>query len=168
LIDAAKMALKETGRKFILIIAGESYEGLKNIQYFENLKNEDMKCVKIINRYITDSELPNLVGKSSFLVLPYNNLFRHSASGVIPLAYTFGKPVIVSNISSLSEYVENGKTGLIFDVEDSKQLADCMIELIENNSKCLEMGKRAHEKLLNEMSLEICCKFVNSVYTTRD
>jgi alpha-maltose-1-phosphate synthase len=168
LIDATKMALNKMDRKFILIIAGESYEGLKNIQYFDNLKNEDKKCVKIIERFITDSEIPDLVGKSSFLVLPYNNLFRHSASGVIPLAYTFRKPVIVSNISSLSEYIENGKTGLIFDVENSKQLADCMIELIENNSKCVQMGKKAHEKMLNEMSLEICCKLVNSVYNTPD
>jgi alpha-maltose-1-phosphate synthase len=168
LIDATKMALNKMDRKFILIIAGESYEGLKNIQYFDNLKNEDKKCVKIIDRFITDSEIPDLVGKSSFLVLPYNNLFRHSASGVIPLAYTFGKPVIVSNISSLSEYVENGKTGLIFDVENSKQLADCMIELIENNFKCVQMGKNAREKILNEMSLEICCKLVNSVYNTPD
>ena len=168
LIDAVKIALNKTGRKFTLIIAGKSYEGLRNVEFFENLKNEDMKCLKIIDRFITDSEIPNLVGKSSFLVLPYNNLFRHSASGLIPLAYTFGKPVVVSNISSLSEYVEKGKTGLIFEVENSKQLADCMIELIENNSKCVEMGKRAHEKMLNEMSLDICCKFINSVYNTPD
>ncbi len=129
LIDAVKIALNKTGRKFTLIIAGKSYEGLRNVD---------------------------------------NNLFRHSASGLIPLAYTFGKPVIVSNISSLSEYVEKGKTGLIFEVENSKQLADCMIELIENNSKCVEMGKRAHQKMLNEMSLDICCKFINSVYNTPD
>lgn len=165
LIDAAKITVNKVGLEFTIIIAGESYEGLKKIQYFQNLKNEDMKYVKIIDKFITDSELPNLVGKSSFLVLPYNNLFQHSASGVIPLAYTFGKPVIVPNISSLTEYVENGKTGLIFDVENSKQLADCMMELIENRSKCVEMGKRAHEKMLNEMSLDICCKLVNSVYS---
>jgi len=168
LIDAAKIVSKKIGPKFILIIAGQSYEGLKNIQYFEKLKNEDIKYVKMIDRFITDSEIPNLVGKSLFLVLPYNNLFRHSASGVIPLAYTFGKPVIVSNISSLVEYVENGKTGLIFDVDDSNQLADLMIELIQNNSKCIDMGKRAHEKMLNEMSLDVCCKFINSVYSIRD
>ena len=167
LIDAAKIASNKIGQKFALIIAGKSYEGFKKNQYFRNLKNEDLKYVRILDRFITDSELPNLVRKSSFLVLPYNNLFQHSASGVIPLAYTFGKPVIVSNISSLSEYVENGKTGLIFDVEDSKELADCMVELIENHSKCVEMGKRAHEKMLTEMSLDVCCKFINSVYNAQ-
>jgi glycosyltransferase involved in cell wall biosynthesis len=168
LIDAVKIALNNIDQKFNLIIAGESYEGLKNIKYFENLNNEDMKNVKFIDRYITDPEIPDLVRKASFLVLPYNNLFRHSASGVIPLAYTFAKPVIVSNIPSLSEYVENGKTGLIFDVEDSRQLANCMIELIENNSKCIEMGQRAHEKMLNEMSLDVCCRFINNVYDKLD
>jgi len=164
LIDATKIAINKIGRKFFLIIAGESYEGLKNIQFFENLNKKDMNNVKIIDRYITDPEIPDLVRKSLCLVLPYNNLFRHSASGVIPLAYTFAKPVIVSNLTSLSEYVENDKTGLIFNVGDSKQLADCMIELIENNSKCVEMGKRAHEKMINEMSLDLCCKIINNVY----
>jgi len=127
-----------------------------------------MNYGNIIDRYITDPEIPELVRKSLCLVLPYNNLFRHSASGVIPLAYTFAKPVIVSNLTSLSEYVENNKTGLIFNVGDSKQLADCMVELIENNSKCVEMGKKAHEKMVNEMSLDLCCKVINNVYNIRD
>ena len=58
----------------------------------------------------------------------------------------------------LVEYVEHGKTGLIFEVNDSKQLANCIIELVENNSKCLEMGQTAYQKMVKEMSLDVCCK----------
>jgi glycosyltransferase involved in cell wall biosynthesis len=164
LINAIKVARNKLGYKFTVVIAGEPYEGLKHIQFFKNANNEDLKIIKIINRFITSSEIPSLVSKCSFLVLPYNDLFQHSASGVIPLAYTFSKPVIVSNIPSLVEYVEQDKTGLIFEVNDSKQLANYMIELIENDHKCKRMGEEAHQKVLNEMSLDICCTIINNIY----
>jgi len=164
LIEAAKIVKNKRGQNFNLVIAGKPYPGFEGIQFFENIDNEDKKFINIINKYITSSEIPALVSKSSFLVLPYNNLFQYSSSGVIPLSYTFAKPVIVSNVPTLVEYVDHGKTGLIFEVNDSKQLANCIIDLIENNSKCLEMGQTAYEKMVKEMSLDVCCKMINDIY----
>jgi glycosyltransferase involved in cell wall biosynthesis len=164
LIEAAQIARKKLGDKLKVIIAGTPYEGLKNVQFFKNVKERDFTFIKIINRYIVHSEIPSLLNNSKFLVLPYNNLFQHSASGVIPLAYTFARPVVVSNVPSLVEYVENGKTGLIHEVNDSEQLAKCIIELIENKTKCAEMGQIAYEKLINEMSLDKCSQSTFGIY----
>ena len=164
LLEAARLVYSKVGQKFRLVITGEPYPGFKDVQFFNALDNHDAKYIRMISKFITSAEIPALVGKSSCLVLPYNNLFRNSASGVIPLSYTLSKPVIVSNIPSLAEYVEDGKTGLIFDIEDSKQLASCIIELIENNSRLIEMGQKAHEKLLKEMSLDMCCRTIKNVY----
>ena len=164
LVEAARIVKNKIGPIFHLVIAGKPYPGFDGKQFFENIDNEDKKFIKIINRYIFSSEIPALVGKSSFLVLPYNHEFQYSSSGVIPLSYTFAKPVIVSNVPSLSEYVEHGKTGLIFEEKDSKQLANCIIDLIKNNSKCLEMGQFAHQKLVREMSLDVCCKVIIDIY----
>lgn len=163
LIDAARIARTKIGEKFNLVIAGKLYAGY-SVPFFKNFVKEDYKFVKIINKYIPSSEIPSLVSKCAFLVLPYNNSFQHSVSGVIPLAYTFRKSVIVSNIPSLVEYVEHNNTGLIFNINASKQLADYMIELIENNSECIEMGERAYQKMSNEMSLDTCCKIINNIY----
>jgi glycosyltransferase involved in cell wall biosynthesis len=164
LIAAAKIVKNKIGENFRLVIAGKPYPGFDGIQFFENIDNEDNKFINIINKYITSSEIPALVRKSSFLVLPYNKSFRYSSSGVIPLSYTFAKPVIVSNVPSLVEYVDNGKTGLVFEMNDSNQLANCIIDLIENNSKCLEMGQAAYQKMEKEMSLDVCCKMINDIY----
>jgi glycosyltransferase involved in cell wall biosynthesis len=164
LIEAAKIVRNKIGQNFNLVIAGKSYPGFERIQFFENIDNEDNKFINLMNKYITSSEIPALLSKSSFLVLPYEDLFQYSSSGVIPLSYTFAKPVIVSNVPTLVEYVDHGKTGLIFQVNDTKQLANCMIYLIENNSKCLEMGKNAYQKLVKEMSLAVCCKMINDIY----
>jgi glycosyltransferase involved in cell wall biosynthesis len=128
LIHAARIVRDKIGSKFRLVIAGAPYEGLRDVGFFEDVNKEDLKFIKIFDRYIVHSEIPTLLGGSKFLVLPYNNLFQYSASGVIPLAYTFGKPVVVSDVPSLAEYVEAGKTGLIHDINDTEQLANCIIE----------------------------------------
>jgi alpha-maltose-1-phosphate synthase len=164
LIEAARIAKNGLVDKFKVVIAGTAYEGLRNVEFFKNVNEEDFKFIKIIDKYIEHSEIYSLLNNSKFLVLPYNNLFKHSASGVIPLAYTFGKPVVVSNLPSLVEYVENGRTGLIHDVNDSEQLANCIIELIENKTKCTEMGQRAYQKLTNEMSLDKCAQTTFGIY----
>ncbi|CAN5633929.1 hypothetical protein BH18THE1_BH18THE1_19790 [soil metagenome] len=164
LIGAVKIVKNKIGENFSLVIAGKPYPGFDGVDFFERIHNEDRKFINIINKYITSSEIPDLISKSSFLVLPYDNLFQYSSSGVIPLSYTFAKPVIVSNVPSLAEYVENGKTGLIFEANNTKELANCIIELVENNSKCQEMGQTAYRKMVNEMSLDVCCKKINDIY----
>jgi glycosyltransferase involved in cell wall biosynthesis len=164
LLEAAKIVKNRIGPNFNLVIAGKPYPGFDKLVFFKNIGKEDYEFINIINRYITSSEIPTLVSKSSFLVLPYQSQFQYSSSGVIPLSYTFAKPVIVSNVPSLVEYVEDGKSGLIFEVNNSEQLANCMIELIENNSRCLEMGQFAHQKMVKEMSLDVCCKMISNIY----
>lgn len=164
LIEAVKIVKNRIDENFGLVIAGKPYPGFDGVEFFERIHDEDRKFIKIINKYITSSEIPDLIGNSSFLVLPYDNPFQYSSSGVIPLSYTFARPVVVSNVPSLVEYVENGETGLIFEVNNTKQLANCMTELIENNSKCLEMGQTAYQKMVNEMSLDVCCKRINDIY----
>jgi len=164
LIEAAKIVKNKIGQNFNLVIAGKPYPGFEGKQFFENIEDEDSNFIIIINKYITSSEIPALVSKSSFLVLPYDNHFLYSSSGIIPLSYTFSKPVIVSNVPSLVEYVDHGKTGLIFEVNESNELANCIIDLIESDSKRLEMGKAAYQKLVKEMSLDVCCKMINDIY----
>ena len=76
--------------------------------------------------------------------------------------------MVVSSIEPLKEYVEHDRTGLIFKSGDSKQLASCIIELVDNYSKCNEMGRNAHEKMLREMSLERCCEVLNTLYDIKE
>ena len=165
LVNATRIVRNKIEQDFTLVIAGTPYEGLRDVPFFENINQEDYKYIKIFDRYITQSEIPLLLKNAKFIVLPYNYLFAQSASGVITLAYTFAKPVIVSNLPSLTEYVDDGRTGLIYKVNDSEQLAKCMIELICNDEKCIQMGQKAHQKLIKEMSLDSCCHSTFNAYT---
>ena len=164
LISAAKIVRNRIGEKFFLVVAGTAYEGYKNVPFFQNLTEADYDSIKIIDKYISSWEIPSLIRNSAFLVLPYEMSSQYSVSGVIPLAYTFAKPVIVSNVPSLSEYVEEGKTGLVFDTNNSIELANDIVELLQDNLKSREMGNNAYKKINTELSLETCSALINKMY----
>jgi glycosyltransferase involved in cell wall biosynthesis len=160
-LDASRMVRKKLGNKFMIMIAGRG-----DTSYLNTIvKNDDFEYIQIQNGYIPEVELPNLLTRAKFLVLPYTDA---SQSGVVSLAYTFSKPVIVSNVGSIAEYVEHGVTGLIFESGDTRQLSEYIAELAENNEKCAEMGKNAFQKVSNEMSLEKCSTIINKLYAKYD
>jgi glycosyltransferase involved in cell wall biosynthesis len=128
-----------------IIIAGNGefskYHALiKNPNHFE-----------IHNRYISDSEIADFFSRAAIIVLPYINA---SQSGIIPIAYAFKKPVVVTNVGSIIEVVEDGKTGLIVPPEDSVALAKAIITLLSNDSLREEMGSNAYKKMQDELSWE--------------
>lgn len=157
LISASRIVRKHLGHEFILLIAGEGDISIIK----SHMSNDDYKYINLLNRRIPYSEIPDLLYNAKFLILPYSDA---SQSGVIPLAYTFSKPVIVSNVGALGEYVEHEKTGLIFESGNKEQLAEYTMKLIKNKNACIEMGEKANQKLLKDMSLELCCDKLNYLY----
>ena len=71
---------------------------------------QDAQNVTLINRYIGDGEMKWLFANSAAAVLPY---IEATQSGIIPIAYAYGKPVIVSDVPGLTQFVENGETGFV-------------------------------------------------------
>ncbi|HET6717428.1 MAG TPA: glycosyltransferase family 4 protein, partial [Nitrososphaeraceae archaeon] len=161
LINAAKMVRDELqNRSLNFLIAGSG-----DSSYYDSLlTNDDYENIHILNRRIKTDEIPSLFNNSLFLVLPYTSASMYTVSGVIPLAYTFSKPVIVSDVNTLTEYVDRDITGFIFKSGNSAQLAKCILDLVQDKSKLIEMGERAYQKMIKEMSLERCCELLNNLY----
>lgn len=112
LVEAHRSACKNEEYKLQLVIAGKniSEKPLNTLQSSNTI---------ILDRYISDGEMQWLFENCKFVVLPY---YEASQSGVLPIAYKYGKPVIVSNISGLKELVIEGKTGEVFsDTKDLKK-----------------------------------------------
>lgn len=92
-------------RGYNLIVAGDG-----EIDNSVQVKMRESKNINLIKRYITDAEMVWLIKNSLAVILPYSEA---SQSGVIPISYYFGVPVVVSNIAGLTQFVENRKSGLI-------------------------------------------------------
>lgn len=90
---------------FIMVIAGA---GELSQDEFQFLKSDER--IVLLNRYIEDGEFIGLMQMAYAVVLPYNEA---SQSGVIPIAYKFGCPVIVSAVKGLTQFVDDGSTGFI-------------------------------------------------------
>ncbi len=64
---------------------------------------------------------------------------------VVLESYAYGKPVIASNLGSLAEIVEDGKTGLLFEPKNVQQIASCIRTLAEDPAKTEELGRNARK-----------------------
>ena len=160
-VDAVKLARRQSEYNFNVLIAGKG-----NISHIiGKLDTHDYNFIYICNKFIPYGRIPDLFRKAKFLILPYS---AASQSGIIPLAYTFSKPVIVSDVGSLSEFVVNNKTGFTFSSGDITQLSKLIIDLVQNPNKCEEMGKNAWQMLVQEMSLEKCSETINDIYNNNN
>jgi len=70
--------------------------------------------------YIPDQETELYFKAADVFVLPYRHIYQ---SGVLFLGYSFGLPVIASDVGALKEEIVEGKTGFVFKPEDAVDLA---------------------------------------------
>ena len=118
----ALAAVAKTDRNYRLVIAG----AVKNCtEYWEAIQKQidqlgirDLLIEKI--GYIPDEEAEKYFKAADVLLLPYNHIFQ---SGVLFLGYSFGLPVIVTDVGSLREDIVDGKTGFICQPKDPADLA---------------------------------------------
>lgn len=99
--------------------------------------------ITLINRYIMNDELSNLIVGSDFVVCPYIDATQ---SGVIMTAFAFAKPVIATDVGGLKEFVEDGITGFIINPMDADQLEIAMEKLITNPDLLSGMSKNIQNK----------------------
>jgi len=86
--------------------------------------------VTIVNRYVPNEKVSLYFAASDVVVLPY---VEATQSAVIPIAYSFHKPVITTDVGGLAEVVQDGVTGLIVPPQDSAALAKAMIRYFEED-----------------------------------
>ena len=106
-----------------LIIAGEPKKGTE--QYLSEIQqsiSRDPSRDRVIQRieFIPDSETELYFKAADVSVLPYTLIFQ---SGVLFLSYSFGLPVIATDVGSFGEDIVEGRTGLVCKARDADDLA---------------------------------------------
>ena len=135
--------IKDTNPKLKLLVAGNG-----DCQEYVGSFNRYKDSMEICNRWISDEEVAKLLSSVDLIILPY---IEASQSGVIPLAFALGKPVVVTNVGGLKEQVPDG-CGLIIPPNNPKALSDAICELYNNPSKILDMGADARIYAQNVLS----------------
>jgi glycosyltransferase involved in cell wall biosynthesis len=90
--------------------------------------------------YLTNDRVAEAFQQASIVVLPY---LEGSQSGVVRVAYVFGKPVVVTRVGSIPESVREGETGLVVPPRDPAALCDAITALLLDDPRRAAMGKAA-------------------------
>lgn len=80
--------------------------------------------------YVPDQETEVFFKAADLLVLPYTFVFQ---SGVLFLGYSFGLPVVATNVGTIAEEVVEGKTGFMCPPKDPPALAAAILRYFDSD-----------------------------------
>lgn len=120
------MTFVKEKRNVKLLVAGEFYEDEK--QYNEFIDELNIRDSLIMhNHFIPDSEVRFYLSAADAVIQPYRNATQ---SGVTPLAFHFEKPMVVTNVGGLPEFVSHEKAGIVTE-PDPQSIADGILRFYE-------------------------------------
>lgn len=140
--------------KIMIAGKGEEFD-----RYEQMMVNQERFIIH--NDYIPVQQRDEYFKRASIIVLPYIDA---TISGVIPVAYTFGKPVIATTVGILPEMVDHGETGLLVEPKNETALANAVIELLEDPARRQQMGVQARKKIETDLSPDTLARQTIEVY----
>jgi D-inositol-3-phosphate glycosyltransferase len=119
-----------------LLIVGEPWEDYskyKEIIFEEQIKKDVFEKLD----YVPNEDVPLYFFATDLVVLPYNEITQ---SGILQIAYAFGKPVVAADLGGFREAVEDGKNGYLVPLADTEKLSEKCIDILSDVKKIETMG----------------------------
>ena len=142
------------GLKIVIAGTGEGFDR------YERMMVHRERFV-VLNRHISEEEVSRLFQEASLVVLPY---IESSQSGVIPVAYTYGKPVVATRVGGLPEMVVDGVTGVLVPPRDEQKLAEAIVMVLTDDVLRRKMGQAAKKQIERECAPAVVAQETLNVY----
>ena len=101
------------------------------------------KNVVLLNKFVSQKDLFKYLYASDIYITPYLNEAQIT-SGTLSYAVGVGSAVVSTPYWHAAELLADDK-GILFDFNDSNQLSDVLIELLDNPERRLQLRKRAYD-----------------------
>lgn len=158
LVEAASRLDDVNGLK--ILICGEIYE--QRDRLLQKIARVPADRIELIDRYIPNEEVALYFRVADLIALPYRSATQ---SGVIPIAYACGRPVLATRVGGLTEVVEEGESGYLVEPGDAGEIAAAVRKhFVDLGNPTLEEGITrirgrlswgAYASLLRELIREI-------------
>ncbi len=110
-----------------LVVAGEFYE--RPDDYRARIRALGLSsCVHLHDRYIPESEVAWYFSAADLVVQPY---LSATQSGVVPMAFHFERPVVVTAVGGLPEVVPHEEAGFVVPPGDASALAAAVVRFFQ-------------------------------------
>lgn len=132
----------QTHPEALLLIAGKTWKS-NFAEYEDRIDRLGIKdsCISHI-RYIPDEAVPLYYSAADLVALPYRRIYQ---SGVVLMAMSYGKEVVVSDLPGMTEVVKDGENGLVFPQGDAAGLARKLIEGLSDRAVASEIACNGFE-----------------------
>jgi glycosyltransferase involved in cell wall biosynthesis len=134
-------------------IAGTLTKEYQPVQFPRNIQYQGL---------IPKQEIGTFLGQSRFSIVP--SICYEGFPSTILESMACGKPVICSKIGGLGEIVQDGKTGLLFEPGNAKQLAEKITLLWNNPDLCQKMGAQGKAIVRQQYSQELYYQRLMNLY----
>ena len=139
-VESLVQAYKELGHGYRLKIVADDSTAIAG-QLKEYVRENSMDNVEFLG-FKSGEELRELVRDSRFVCVP--SIWYENIPNTILEAHANGKPVLCSRIGSLTELIDEGYNGFLFEPLDSKGIADCVRKL-DDEGLVLRISENARE-----------------------
>lgn len=153
--------LTPQGQRLRLIIAGRLWKhGFE--KYQDLIDSYELNSIISLHlRYIPDEELPIFYRAADLMVLPYRRIYQ---SDVALMALTFGIPILTSNVPGMTEMITHQDTGILFESEDSSDLAKKLVWAIDNPNSLITIAKNGRSLVETKYSWNLVGKKTSALY----
>jgi glycosyltransferase involved in cell wall biosynthesis len=147
LIEAMKVLISSFENFHLLIVGnGPLRESIE-----EQFSREGIQEYTTLAGEIPYTEVPSYLKSMDVTVAPYTRIPDFYFSPLKIFEYmAMEKPVIASGIGQIKEIVDDGRTGLLFEAGNSRDLAEKIMSLRDNPELMKGMGTEARKSILHK------------------
>jgi phosphatidylinositol alpha-1,6-mannosyltransferase len=151
----AAVRLRSSQPDLVVAIAGSG----RDRRRLESLVESAGAPVRLLGR-VPDELLPGLYGAGDVFAMPcrsrWGGLEQEGFGIVFVEAAASGVAQVAGESGGAAEAVEHGRTGLVVGPDRAVEgVADALSDLLDNDGRRLEMGRRARERAVAEFSYEV-------------
>ena len=150
---AGEVVKKFPGARF-MIIGAPLYDGVKGERFIDNLKSLIGELGLENNVIFTGprQDIPQIMNALNIIVLASKD--PDPCPRVVMEGLASGRPVIATAHGGAPEIINPGVDGLLFAPGDYQELANKIVQLIEQPDLAESIGKKAREKAENRFNIE--------------
>jgi glycosyltransferase involved in cell wall biosynthesis len=135
--------------ELLFLIIGEGKEKIHLEETIREMKIE--KNIRLIGN-IPYTEMPDYFAACDLFVLPSN--YEGFARVLMEAAMT-GKPIVTTNVSGVSDIIEDGISGLVSQIGDMDKFKMHILKIIKNEEFAKSLGEKAKKSFKNKFDTKV-------------